>query len=299
MVSPAAVAPSPPPPPAAGDGRRRPLASPKARRLAQELGIDISTVAGSGPGGARVAADVTALAPAEAPPVAAPAAELLTAVGSTWRLMAERTAESWTTVPHFYLVREVSAERLISWRETIGRRGLDVSVTYTDLLVKLVAVALRQHPRVNASWRDGSLELHQEVNIGIATAVEDGLVAPVLHGAHALTLVEIAARRVDVVERARAGRLRLEDVQGGTFTITNLGMFGIDAFNAIVVRPQAAILAVGRIADRVVPVGGQPAVRPMMVLTLSCDHRAVDGARAAAFLDFLAGLVEEPAALVE
>jgi pyruvate dehydrogenase E2 component (dihydrolipoamide acetyltransferase) len=288
--------------PATGDGQRsKPLASPKARRLAQELGIDIATVTGSGPGGAVVAADVAALAPAApaAPVAPAPAAEPLTAVGSTWRLMAERTTESWTTAPHFYLVREVSAERLISWREAIGRRGLAVSVTYTDLLVKLAAVALREHPRVNASWRDGSLELHREVNIGIAAAVDDGLVAPVVHGVDGLTLAQIAERRADVVERARAGRLRLEDVQGGTFTITNLGMFGIDAFNAIVVKPQAAILAVGRIAERVVAVGGQPAVCPMLVLTLSCDHRAVDGARAAAFLDFLAGLVEEPAALVE
>jgi pyruvate dehydrogenase E2 component (dihydrolipoamide acetyltransferase) len=293
------------PPATIADGRRsRPLASPKARRLAQELGIDIASVAGSGPGGAVVAADVRALAPqappAEAPaPVLAPAAAQETAAGSTWKLMAERTAQSWTTVPHFYLVREVSAERLISWREAVARRGLPVSVTYTDLLVKLAAAALRRHPHVNGSWRDSALQQHQEVGIGIATAVDDGLVVPVVQRPDELGLGQIAERRAELVERARAGRLRLEDVQGATFTITNLGMFGIDAFSAIVVSPQAAILAVGRIAERVVPVDGQPAVRPMFVLTLSCDHRAVDGARAAAFLDELAGLVEDPLGLVE
>jgi pyruvate dehydrogenase E2 component (dihydrolipoamide acetyltransferase) len=176
---------------------------------------------------------------------------------------------------------------------------LPVSVTYTDLLVKLAAAALRRHPHVNGSWRDGALQQHPEVGIGIATAVDDGLVVPVVHRPDELGLGQIAERRAEVVERARAGRLRLEDVQGATFTITNLGMFGIDAFSAIVVSPQAAILAVGRIAERVVPVDGQPAVRPMLVLTLSCDHRAVDGARAAAFLDELAGLVEDPLGLVE
>jgi pyruvate dehydrogenase E2 component (dihydrolipoamide acetyltransferase) len=302
MASPVSAA---APPATAADGRRsRPLASPKARRLAQELGIDIASVSGSGPGGAVVAADVTSLAP-QAPPAEEPAPARVpaapaqtTTVGSTWKLMAERTAHSWTSVPHFYLVREVSAERLIGWREAVAQRGLPVSVTYTDLLVKLAAAALRRHPHVNGSWRDGTLEQHTEVGIGIATAVDDGLVVPVVHRPDELGLGEIAQRRAEVVERARAGRLRLEDVQGATFTITNLGMFGIDAFSAIVVSPQAAILAVGRIAERVVPVDGQPAVRPMLVLTLSCDHRAVDGARAAAFLDDLAGLVEEPLGLV-
>jgi pyruvate dehydrogenase E2 component (dihydrolipoamide acetyltransferase) len=273
------------------------LASPKARRIAAELGIDLSTVQGSGPGGAVVAADVESLAEAAAPrPAPAELEPAPAPVSSLWRTMAERMVASWTSVPHFYLVREVDASRLLSWRSAVADSAK--GVTYTDLLVRLTAAALREHPRVNVSWLDQSLRVHDEISIGIAVAVDDGLVVPVIHGVEGLSIAEIAARRADLVDRARAGRLRLEDVQGGTFTLSNLGMFGIDAFSAIVPPPQAAILAVGRIAERVVPVGGQPAVRPMLVLTLSCDHRAVDGARAAAFLDRLAALVEEPAGLI-
>jgi pyruvate dehydrogenase E2 component (dihydrolipoamide acetyltransferase) len=151
---------------------------------------------------------------------------------------------------------------------------------------------------VRVSWKDGALMQHDEVNVGLAVAIEDGLVVPVIHRADTLSLAEIAARREDVVSRAQAGRLRPADIQGGGFTISNLGMFGVDAFSAIVNPPQAAILAVGRIADRVVPIKGRPAVRPTMVLTLSCDHRALDGARGARFLGGLADLIEEPLALL-
>lgn len=261
-------------------------ASPKARRLASERGVDLHVVRGSGPGGAVLAGDV----PAQR---AAPAA----GVSNVWRVMAERMTQSWTSAPHFYLAREVNATRLMTWRERAGKQG-GARVTYTDLLVRLVAAALRQHPRVNVSWKDGTLVSHADVNVGLAVALDDGLVVPVLHRADTLTLAEIAARREDVVARAQAGKLRPADIQGGTFTISNLGMYGVDAFNAIVNPPQAAILAVGRIADRVVPVDGQPAVQPMLVLTLSCDHRAVDGARGAQFLGALADLVEEPLALL-
>jgi pyruvate dehydrogenase E2 component (dihydrolipoamide acetyltransferase) len=204
--------------------------------------------------------------------------------------------QSWTSAPHFYLVREVNATRLMTWRERAGKQG--VRVTYTDLLVRLVAAAIKQHPRVNVSWKDGTLVSHAEINVGLAVALEDGLVVPVLHRADTLTLPEIATRREDVVARAQSGKLRPADIQGGTFTISNLGMYGVDAFNAIVNPPQAAILAVGRIAERVVPVNGQPAVQPVMVLTLSCDHRAVDGARGAQFLGALADLVGEPLAIL-
>jgi pyruvate dehydrogenase E2 component (dihydrolipoamide acetyltransferase) len=262
-------------------------ASPKARRLAAERGVDLHVVRGSGPGGAVLAADV----PAQR---TAPAA---TGVSNIWRIMAERMTQSWTSAPHFYLVREVNASRLMTWRERAGKTG-GARITYTDLLVRLVAAALRAHPRVNVSWQDGTLVSHADVNIGLAVALDDGLVVPVLHRADTLTLAEIAARREDIVARAQSAKLRPADIQGGTFTISNLGMYGVDAFNAIVNPPQAAILAVGRIAERVVPVNGQPAVQPMLVLTLSCDHRAVDGARGAQFLGALADLVEEPLALI-
>jgi pyruvate dehydrogenase E2 component (dihydrolipoamide acetyltransferase) len=276
--------------------RRRRLASPKARRLATERGIDIAAILGSGPHGAVVAADVESFAPEEAPPAARPSEQV--AVGSIWRRMAERLTESWQTVPHFYLEREVDAARLESWRASVrGRPGYD-RLTHTDLLVKIAAAALREHPRVNASWRDGTIEEHGDVNVGVAVAVEEGLVVPVVHNADQLPLRQIAARRAELVAAAREGRLRPDDVARGTFTISNLGMFGVDAFAAIVNAPQAAILAVGRVTERVVPADGQPAVRPIVALTLSFDHRVIDGARGARFLDTLASFIEEPAALV-
>jgi pyruvate dehydrogenase E2 component (dihydrolipoamide acetyltransferase) len=285
--------------PVAGNGRAgRPLASPKARRLAAERGLDVAALRGSGPGGAVLADDVaTAARPAATPALAAAPREGAPSVGTVWRIMAERMTTSWTTAPHFYLVREVNVTRLASWLE-LARKQTGAHVTYTDLLVKLVAAALSRHPRVNASWRDGTIVQNTDVSIGLAVAIDDGLVVPVIHRADTLLLPELAARRADVVSRAQAGKLRPADIQGGGFTISNLGMFGVDAFNAIVNPPQAAILAVGRIADRVVALDGRPVVQPTMVLTLSCDHRALDGARAAQFLGTLADLIEEPLALL-
>lgn len=285
-----------------GNGRR--AASPKARRIAAARGVDITTIRGTGPGGAVLAADVLA-SPGASPdrvPVAAVAvataardesASGSNSVSSVWRLMAARTTQSWTSVPHFFLVREVNAARFKVWRERALRRDAE-QVTYTDLLVKVVAEALRQHPRLNASWDHDTITPHAEINIGLAVATEDGLVVPVIHQADDLSLRGIARQRAGLVARAQAGQLRPRDLQDGTFTISNLGMYGVDAFNAIINTPQAAILAVGRIADRVVPVAGQPAVQPVLTLSLSCDHRVVDGARGAGFLATLARLIEQP-----
>ncbi len=265
-------------------------ASPKARRLAAERGLNLATVAGSGPEGAVLAEDVLAVAEAVKPiGVETP--------GTIWRLMAERMTTSWTTVPHFYLMREVDAGDLMEWRKRVTpmiEKRSGIKPTYTDLLVKLIGFALREHPRLNAAWANGNVQWNQEINIGIATAVEDGLIVPVIRDADTASLGEIAARRHDLVERAQNRKLRPADIAGGTFTLSNLGMYNVDAFNAIVNTPQAAILTVGRIADRVVPVNGQAVVRPMVVMTLSCDHRVVDGARAAQFLDDLTNLIEDP-----
>jgi len=268
---------------------RRPLASPKARRLAKERGIDLSALAGSGSGGAVVASDVEASRSevSRAAPVSA-----------VWGLMAKRTTESWQSVPHFYLRREVDASRLESWRTIARATPGQERVSHTDLLVKLVAEALCRHPRVNSTWRDGAVVPMERVGVGIAVAIDDGLVVPVVHDADRLSLAKVAARRIELVEAARGGRLRPDDVTGGTFTVSNLGMYGVDSFDAIVNAPQAAILAVGRIVDRIVPVDGQPAVRPVLNLSVSFDHRVVDGARGAEFLETLASLVEEPAGLV-
>jgi pyruvate dehydrogenase E2 component (dihydrolipoamide acetyltransferase) len=296
-------------------------ASPKARRLAAERKLDLAALKGSGPYGAVLAADVEAAIgqPAasaqseltlSAPPVVSPSILPLAETkvpeseasfseispGSIWRIMSERTAAAWRDAPHFFLMREVDATRLIAWRE-IAQKETDFKLTYTDLLVKLAAFALRKHPRLNARFQSGKIQLLTEINIGIATAVEDGLVVPVIHSADLQSVTEIASARAGLVERARSSRLRPEEISGGTFTISNLGMYGVDAFLAVLNPPQAAILAVGRIADRVVAVAGQPAVRPMMGLSLSLDHRVVDGARGAMFLDTLARLIEEPLTL--
>jgi pyruvate dehydrogenase E2 component (dihydrolipoamide acetyltransferase) len=281
--------------PAAQSSARLVAASPKARRLAGERGVDLRVVRGSGPGGAVLAGDVAAAkAPAAAAATASAAAQ---GVSNIWRIMAERMTSSWTTAPHFYLVREVNVSRLASWLQQ-ARRQTGVHVTYTDLLVRLVAAAIARNPAVNGSWKDGTIVRNADINIGLAVAIDDGLVVPVIHRADTLSLADLASRREDLVSRAQAGRLRPADIQGGGFTISNLGMFGVDAFNAIVNPPQAAILAVGRIADRVVALNGQPVVQPTMVLTLSCDHRALDGARGAQFLGALADLIEEPLALL-
>lgn len=272
------------------------LASPKAKRIAKEHGIDLSLLSGTGPDHAILANDVLSYSPASVQvtnlnPVSTQSETL--AVSRVWQVMAERLTQAWTSIPHFYLIRETNASRMMAWRETAQKSATE-KITFTDLLVKIVATSLRKHPRLNSSWLGNNIVLNADVNIGLAVAVDDGLLVPVIHNADQLNLSQIAARRVELVSKAQAGKLALNDLGGGTFTISNLGMYGVDAFNAIVNPPQAAILAVSRIADRVVPVNGQPVVQPMLTFSLSCDHRAVDGARGAQFLQTLAEFVEEP-----
>jgi len=269
------------------EGSNSPQISPKARRLAKEKGVDITKIVGRGPDGVITSEDV--LKAAEAPPAATPVAAPST-LSAVARLMAERTTQSWTQVPHFFLVRDVDAGALIDLRETLGSK----TVTHTDLLVALVARVLTKHPKLNATWDSGAIRLNSSINISVAMAVQDGVVGAVISNADKTGITEIASQRKELTDRARNGRLRPGDVAGGTFTITNLGMYNVDAFNAIIAPPQAAILAVGRIADRVIALNGQPAVRPMMTLTLSGDHRVVDGARAALFLNDLADALRTP-----
>ena len=271
--------------------------SPKARRLAREHGIDLSGVRGTGSDGEILAEDVLALVASPGSAKEPPASGVLEAMSSIARLMAERTTQSWTSVPHFFVVREADAGALTEAREKLGsaiEKTQGVRVTHTDVLVSLAARVLVKHPRLNASWTGDGIRLNPEVNVGIAMAVNDGVVAAVIPGAQAKNLGDIAALRHDLTERARAGRLRPADIAGATFTISNLGMYKVDAFSAIINPPQAAILAVGRITDRVVPVEGKPGIRPMMTMTLSSDHRVVDGARAASFLNDLADAIQDP-----
>jgi pyruvate dehydrogenase E2 component (dihydrolipoamide acetyltransferase) len=208
--------------------------------------------------------------------------------------MAERTTQSWTTAPHFFLVREVDAGALVEAREKLGK----AAITHTDLLVALVARVLARHPKMNASWTGHGIQLNPQINISVAMAVKDGVVGAVIPNAGATAIADIAAQRKELTERARSGHLRPHDITGGTFTISNLGMYGIDAFSAIITPPQAAVLAVGRIADRVVPVDGEPGIRPILTMTLSSDHRVVDGAQAALFLNDLAEALREPQKLL-
>jgi pyruvate dehydrogenase E2 component (dihydrolipoyllysine-residue acetyltransferase) len=261
--------------------------SPKARRLAREHDVDIGRVRGSGPDGEIVTDDVLAVAEASR---VAPTQTQFETPSSIGRLMAERTLQSWKTVPHFFLVREVDAGVLVAMREKLApgiQQARGIEPTYTDLLVALVAGVLRRHPRMNASWTDEGIRLNREINVGIAVAVDNGVVVAAIHNADTTSLADITVQRRELTDRARAGRLRPSQIATVTFTISNLGMFGVDAFTAIIVPPQVGILAVGAIADRVVPVNGEPGIRPMMTLTVSCDHRVVDGAQGAAFLNDL------------
>jgi pyruvate dehydrogenase E2 component (dihydrolipoamide acetyltransferase) len=277
-VSPGAVKPEQP----AASGTK---ISPKARRLAKERGVDISRLRGSGPAGEILAEDILAAGTHSDAPAQV---GTLSAIG---RLMAERTTQSWTSVPHFFVSREVDASALVAAREKLGQT---IRITHTDLLAALVARVLAKHPRMNASWSAGGIRLNPEVNIGIAMAVGDGVVSAVVPNTDHTELREIAAQLRELTERARAGRLRPSDIANATFTISNLGMYHVDAFSAIISPPQAGILAVGRIADRVVPVDGKPGIRSMMTLTLASDHRVVDGARAALFLNDVAEAIREP-----
>jgi pyruvate dehydrogenase E2 component (dihydrolipoamide acetyltransferase) len=284
--------------------------SPKARRLAREHGIDLARVRGTGSEGEILAEDIMSLIgsggsqTASAPAAAAvsPNKTAQTEVRATQtmspvaRLMAERMTQSWTTVPHFFVTREIDATPLLSAREKLlsdNERDRGARPSHTDLLVAATARALENHPLLNATWTGSAVRLNPEINVGIAMAVEDGVVTGVVPTANTKSLGEIAALRTGLAERARAGRLRPADITGATFTISNLGMYQVDGFQAIVPPPQAAILAVGSISDRVVALAGQPAVRPMMTLTLSCDHRVLDGARAALFLNELAETIRD------
>ena len=294
---PAAAAATAPPAgePASAAGAR---ISPKARKLAREHGVDIATLKGSGPGGEILADDILKAAAASvatpeaeirsAAPSMATAAGPADAITSIGRIMAERTTQSWTTVPHFFVSREIDVSALKTARDAMVPKIEElhgVKMTHTDLIVAAVARALRKHPRMNASWENGRIVLHQDVNVGLAIAVENAVVAAVVHKADKAPIGEIAKQRIDKAQKARAGRLAPADISGATFTISNLGMFSVDTFTAIIVPPQVGILAVGAIVDRVVVVDGMLAVKPMMTVTLSSDHRVIDGANAARFLN--------------
>jgi pyruvate dehydrogenase E2 component (dihydrolipoamide acetyltransferase) len=283
-----------------GDNGGRIKASPLARRIARERGIDLSAVAGTGPEGRVVAEDVERTAASGAPaPVSTPALPLegveVQQLSSMRKTIARRLTEAWQA-PVFQLSVTVDMGRALELRKRLVELQDDGAVkpTISDLLTKVSAAALMRHRAVNALYKGDAVELYPTANIGIAVAVPNGLVVPVIQGCERKSIAEIAAARALIVERARGGKLQQSDLDGGTFTISNLGMYGIERFIAVLNPPQAAILAVGSTEDRVVAVDGQPAVRPRMEITLTCDHRAVDGATGAEFLRDLKAFLEEP-----
>jgi pyruvate dehydrogenase E2 component (dihydrolipoamide acetyltransferase) len=270
-------------------------ASPLARRIARERGIDLSSVAGTGPEGRIVAEDVeraevgAAPAPAAAPvPTGEVERRELTSIRRT---IARRLTEAWQ-IPVFQLQTSVDMTRANALVERLRESG--TKATVTDVLTKVCADALMRHREVNAQWTDEAILLLPTANVGIAVATPQGLVVPVIHGAERLRLAEIAAARADVVGRARDGKLAREDLEDGTFTISNLGMFRVESFTAVLNPPQAAIVAVGATEEKPVALDGEVVVRPMLTLTATFDHRAVDGAPAAEFLQTVKELLEEP-----
>src|SRR3954454_9281983 len=284
--------------PSSGNGRIK--ASPLARRIARERGIDLSGVAGTGPEGRVVAEDVerAAATDAPAPPAAVahvPAGDVeVEQLSSMRKTIARRLTEAWQA-PVFQLGITVDMGRALEVRgRLVDLHGDGAKPTVSDLLTKVCAMALMRHRAVNALYKGEAIELHPTANIGIAVAVPNGLVVPVIQGCERKTIAEIAAARAEVVDRARAGKLQQGDLDGGTFTISNLGMFGIERFVAVLNPPQAAILAVGSTEEKPVVVDGQVVVRPRMELTLTCDHRAIDGATGAQFLGDVKAFLEEP-----
>jgi pyruvate dehydrogenase E2 component (dihydrolipoamide acetyltransferase) len=291
---------------------RKVLASPRARKAAAAHSVDLESVNGSGPKGRIVEQDVLLAANAAArsapspatpttPAASPPAAPVSISHSRMQGVIADRMTQSFQTAPHFYLTREIDAAELVALKRTLSaaleRRGSS-GISVTDMLIRAMAMAMAAHPGVNASWRDGRIVPNMEIAIGLAIALDDGLIVPVLRDLAAIDLMTIAKRRRELVNRSRSGRLSAADFSPAGATLSNLGMFGVDQFQAILNPPESVILATGRIRDRVVAVNGLSAVRPTMSCTVSVDHRVLDGAQAARFMAAIAEALEAPALLL-
>ncbi|HZP98004.1 MAG TPA: pyruvate dehydrogenase complex dihydrolipoamide acetyltransferase [Reyranella sp.] len=322
--------PAPAPMPAAGptpvarstdrpatSGGQRIFVSPLAKRIAAEKGVDLSAIKGSGPNGRIVKADVEGAKPGAAPAPAAapkatprpsaPAQPIFTAPGdkriphtAVRKVIARRMLESKQTVPHFYLTVELEIEALLAARQAINdmARKMGAKVSVNDMVIKACAKALRDHPECNASWAEDEMIQYGAVDISVAVATDRGLITPIVRNADMKGVAQISIEMKDLASRAKEGKLKLEEFQGGGFTISNLGMFGVKEFAAIINPPQAMILAVGAGEQRPVVRNGQMVVRNMMNVTLAVDHRVVDGAMGAQFLQTLKAYIEQPAAML-
>jgi pyruvate dehydrogenase E2 component (dihydrolipoamide acetyltransferase) len=288
---------STPPMPAGGNGGRV-RTSPLARRLASERGLDLQALAGSGPAGRIIKRDIEqAVLSAPAAPATA-AAYRDVPLTQIRRTIARRLAESLGPIPTFYLTAEYDVTRVSEMRSAMSALGDDYKVSFNDIVIKAVATALRQHPAVNAHWLGDAIRYFGPVHIGMAVAIDDGLITPVLFDADTKTLRELSRESRDLAARARARKLTPAEYTGSTFSISNLGMFGIDEFTAIINPPEAAILAIGAVESKPVVVDGTVTVRPRLRVTMSCDHRVIDGATGAQFLKTLRQLIENPLLLV-
>ncbi len=303
----AAPAPSPVPPapsPAPADASRV-KASPLAKRIAKDTGVDLARLQGSGPGGRVIKRDLESAAPATAravpvplPPSPVPIARTgapyddvpLTQIRKT---IAKRLAASLGPIPHFFLTTEVDMERAAE-----ARSALEVKVSFNDIVIKAVALALTKHRACNAWFQEDHIRYWNEVHVGMAVAVEDGLITPVIRDADRKTLVQIGAESRELAERARNRRLKPEEYTGATFSVSNLGMFDIDQFTAVINPPESGIVAIGSIVAKAVPEGDRVVVRRRMRVTMSCDHRVIDGATGAQFLKTLKQMLENPLAML-
>lgn len=306
-----------------GNGRQSPPAgsdrlvvSPLAARMAAEAGVDLRSLSGSGPGGRIVKRDIEAAinqqeggkaAPAPTQLRAVPAVERPTSGASAYRdepiseirrTIARRLVTSLGPIPHFFLTIEVEMDRAAEMRQSIKLLNPELQISINDIIIKVAAVALMQHPQVNASFQEKTVRYYEQADIGVAVAIEDGLITPVVRAANQKTLSEIAAEVRDLAERARNRKLKPDEYTGATFSISNLGMFGIDEFTAVINPPEGAILAVGAMNPKAVVRDGQVVVRQMMHVTMSCDHRVIDGATGAKFLQTFKKILENPLYLV-
>ena len=309
-AAPAAAAAPPPPAPQPSAAGERIKASPLARRMAQQAGLDIAPLTGTGPHGRIVKADIdaalgkAALAPpaAPAPAPAAAVAEAATEVphNAMRKVIARRLVEAKQTIPHIYLTIDCEIDELLKLRKTLNDRAADgaYKLSVNDFIVRAAALALRKVPRVNASWTDTAILLHDSADVAIAVALEDGLITPIIRNADGKGLAAISNETKELAGRARSGKLMPDEYQGGTFSVSNLGMFGTKSFSAVINPPHAAILAVGVGAQQAVVKDGALAVATVMSCTISADHRVIDGAVAAEFLAFFKSLIDDPLSML-
>ena len=280
--------------------------TPAVRKLAKELGIDLARVQGSGKNGRITKEDVeaAAAAPKGAPAAAAPSAyvpgvnpQTVEPLNNMRKTIARRLTEAKQNIPHIYLTVDVELDRLLARRQKVNGSS-DVKVSVNDLIIKACGLALKHVPKMNVQYHDDGLHFFKHADISMAVSLEGGLITPIIRAADVKTVQEIATETKDLAARARSGKLKMDEIQGGTFSISNMGMLGIKSFDAVINPPQGAILAVGKGEERIIARNGSPAVATMMTVTLSCDHRAIDGALGAKFLEVFKELCEEPLVLV-